>query len=292
MAVLSRAEAVFDAVEAAVSSHRGHRLAGAALVSGFLAALLAIELGRRGLLPARLGRLVPDSHLAAIQFAFTLLLVLEVVGLILTLARSISTSVGKQFEVLSLILLRDVFKELAHLEEPVRWPETVPHLPAMGASAVGALVIFVTLGLFYRAQCRKPITQDRGEQTSFIAGKKLIALGLLAAFAGIMARGLAAVLTGGQVPATFESLYTLLIFTDVLLVLLAIRYSSSYHVAFRNSGFAVATVMIRLALIAPPVVGAALGAATAFFALAVTVAYNRFAPLMSGPCEPAATRRP
>jgi uncharacterized membrane protein len=90
---------------------------------------------------------------------------------------------------------------------------------------------------------------------------------------------------GVHLPSPFVSLYSLLIFTDVLLVLLSLRYSSSYHVAFRNSGFAVSTVMIRVALIAPPLVGAGLGAATALFTLAVTLAYNHFAAIMAKPCD-------
>ncbi len=33
----------------------------------------------------------------------------------------------------------------------------------------------------------------------------------------------------------------MLIFADVLVVLISLRYSASYHVVFRNSGLAVAT---------------------------------------------------
>ena len=36
----------------------------------------------------------------------------------------------------------------------------------------------------------------------------------------------------------------------VLIVLISLRYSSTYNVVFRNSGYALATVFIRLALIA------------------------------------------
>lgn len=278
-------ERLFDRVEAAVESHTGHQAVGALLVSSFLGALLLIELKGQGLLSPALAASLPDSHLAAIQLAFTLLLFVEVVGLILTMSHSISTSVGKQFELLSLILLRDVFKELAHLSEPISWDKVAPLMPVMAASAVGALAIFVTVAFFYRAQCRRPITNDHLEQNTFIAGKKCIALALLVAFLFIVLRSLVAAPADVHRPSPFESLYTILIFTDVLLVLLSLRYSSSYHVAFRNSGFAVATVMIRIALIAPPLIGAGLGALTALFALAVTLAYNRFAAIMAEPCH-------
>jgi len=72
----------------------------------------------------------------------------------------------------------------------------------------------------------------------------------------------------------------------VLVVLVSLRYSSTYHVVFRNSGFAIATVLIRLALIAPAPINALLGVSSALFALGLTVAYNAFAPLLDAPHGP------
>jgi hypothetical protein len=53
------------------------------------------------------------------------------------------------------------------------------------------------------------------------------------------------------------------IVTDVLIMLISLGYSGSYPVVFRSFGFAVATVLIRLALMAPPYVNALLGLASA-----------------------------
>jgi hypothetical protein len=72
-----------------------------------------------------------------------------------------------------------------------------------------------------------------------------------------------------------------LIFTDILVVLVSLRYSSEYRVVFRYSGFAAATVLIRLALTAPPYVNAALGFGAALFALGLTLAYNAFSPVLA-----------
>jgi len=276
---------VFDAVERGIESHGGHRAIGVLLVSSYLGALFTIELKRQGWLPTALADLVPESHLAAIQLAFSLLLFVEVVGLILAVSHSISTSVGKQFELLSLILLRDVFKTISNLSEPVTWDKVAPVIVDIASSASAALAIFMVIAFFYRAQCRRPITHDLREQSTFISAKKCIALTLLLSFFFLVGRSLVGAVNDSPHPSPFESLYTLLIFTDVLLVLLSLRYSSSYHVAFRNSGFAVATVMIRISLTAPPVLGAGLGAATALFALGVTLAYNRFATILAEPCH-------
>ncbi len=83
----------------------------------------------------------------------------------------------------------------------------------------------------------------------------------------------------------FEPFYTLLIFADILVVLLSLRYSATYQVVFRNSGLAVATVLLRAALSAPPYLNAALGLAAALLALTLAAAYRAFGP--SGADEPA-----
>ncbi|HSN54167.1 MAG TPA: hypothetical protein VLT32_05825, partial [Candidatus Sulfomarinibacteraceae bacterium] len=73
---------------------------------------------------------------------------------------------------------------------------------------------------------------------------------------------------------------TLLIFADVLIVLISLRSSITYPVVFRYFGFAVATVLIRLALTAPRFIDAGLGITAALFALALTWLYNHAAPAL------------
>ena len=46
----------------------------------------------------------------------------------------------------------------------------------------------------------------------------------------------------------FETIYTVLIFADIALVLISQRYMPSFHAVFRNSGFVIGTLMMRLAL--------------------------------------------
>ena len=89
-------------------------------------------------------------------------------------------------------------------------------------------------------------------------------------------------LAGEPTFSIFAGFYTVLIFSDVLIVLVSLRFSTTYAVFFRNSGFTVATVFIRLALAAAPPWNAALGVGSALFALGLTMAYNRFPPERTG----------
>lgn len=269
---------LFDWVELHLESRQALKFFATVLVSFFVVAIVVIELNRRQLMPDPFASLFSRSHLAAIEHAFNLLLALEVVTLILSLPHSVTKSVGKQFEILSLILLRDTFKEFSHFSEPLSWVEIAPSLGNIVSSAVGSLLIFVVLGFFFNAQCSHPITTDDKVRSHFILAKKMIALLLLISFAGICLVDLWGFFASGLPENAFASFYTLLVFSDVLIVLISLRYSSQYQVSFRNSGYAVATVLIRLALIAPPTIGAVIGVGTTLFALGISLAYNAFAP--------------
>lgn len=284
--LLIRAGFLFDWVELHLESKQGMKFFATLLVSFFVAAIVLIELNRRQLVPEPFASHFSLSHLSAIEQAFNLLLALEVISLILSLSHSVTKSVGKQFEILSLILLRDTFKEFSHFSEPLVWVEIAPALSSIVASAIGALLIFVVLGFFYKVQQSHPISKDEKVRSHFILAKKLIALLLLISFVGICVVDLWGYFALGLPENAFASFYTVLIFSDVLIVLISLRYSSHYLVSFRNSGYAVATVLIRLALIAPITISAAIGVGTTLFALGITLAYNAFVPKLE---EAAAT---
>lgn len=267
----------FEHLEHAWESQRALRLIGSSLVVVFLIALAVIELNIRNMLPPFVAARLPRNHFHAIETAFTLLLLVEIAGLIFGLGRSVSNAVGKQFEILSLILLRQSFKEFIYFDEPIVWSQVQASLVPMLSDAIGALLVFVVLGFYYRAQRHIPITADAEEQASFVAAKRLVAVGLLLAFVLIGMEEIVRTVTQGGESRFFETFYTLMIFTDVLIVLISLRYSSTYHVVFRNSGYAVVTVFIRLALIAPPPFNALLGLGTILFALGLTRAYNALA---------------
>jgi hypothetical protein len=273
--MLHRLAVLFDRFERFWEGERTRRAVAGVLLGVFAADVIAIELARRGLLPADVAARLPRNHFRAVELAFYLLLAWEVVGLVFALARSVSAAAGKQLEIFSLILLRHSFEEFGHLDEPVTWEGAREAVVRMIANGFGALAIFVVLGFYYAAQRHAPLSADARDTRGFVAAKKVLALVLVGVFALLAGRML--FLGHGEF---FESFYTVLVFADVLVVLVSLRYSSSYAVVFRNSGLAVATVLLRLALSAPAFYNAALGLAAAAFALGLTLAANRFAPVL------------
>lgn len=268
----------FDWIEARWEAPKVRRATGTVLIVTFVVVLLTVELGRRGQLPAELSRIMPQSHFVAVSVVFALLLVIEVASLVFALARSVADSVGKQFELLALILIRDAFVAFGNVGEPIEWMGIRDALPHIAGHMAGALGLFALLVPFYRIQRHRAITADEREQASFVCAKKAVSVLVLGAFFYLRAVTLIRRIGGEQPPPFFASFYTLLILSDVLLVLVSLRYSTTFEVVFRNAAFAAATVLIRLALSAPPYVDVVLATGAMLFALATSFVYNAWHP--------------
>jgi hypothetical protein len=267
---------LFDRLHQFWENPKSQKFVGVLLIAVFLVGLTCIELKRQGFLPSFLAAYFPENHFYAINLAFSMLLVLEVMSLIFVLSSSVTRSIGKQFEILSLILLRHSFQELSHMHEPIDIiADWVPALHIL-TSSTAALLIFVFLGIYYRIRRYQRYLSDPVEKMHYIMTKKILALGLLAIFIAVGAYNTSEFLFKGIKHDFFETFYTILIFADILLVLIAQRFMPSFHAVFRNSGYVIATLFIRMALAAPPYYDAVIGLVAAAFALGVTYATNIF----------------
>ena len=268
---------IFEPISRFWSSERTERTVSALLVVLFLVALAGIECKRQGFLPPALAAITPNHHFHSVSLAFTLVLILEVIGLIFVLPCSFSKSVGKQFEILSLILLRNAFKALVDLPEPIHLTGDWTPVITIATEGAGALAVFAMLGFYYKIQNPNYRTGKSGyHRYCFIASKKIVALALLLIFTVLGGKALWEGVTGHHTFDFFDTFYTVLIFADILLVLLSQRFLPGYQAVFRNSGYALSTLFIRLALAAPPPFNVLLGLGAAVFAVGMTLIFNAF----------------
>jgi hypothetical protein len=276
--IYERCTFIFDPLHYYWEHERIHRKISVMLVLLFIGSLLVIELKRQNLLPESMAGSIPANHFFAIQAAFTVVLILEVISLIFTIPCSFSKSVGKQFEILSLILLRNAFKELSYLPEPITFTGHEEAILRIVTDGFGALLIFALLGFYYRIQEQlqhQDLKGKPGDLFSFIAAKKGIALIILGIFLYMGGNTIYNWLEGVPQSDFFHDFYTLLIITDILLVLIAQCFQPSFFAVFRNSGYALSTLIIRLALSAPAYFNVLLGVAAALFAIAMTIVTTR-----------------
>lgn len=211
----------------------------------------------------------------AIELAFSVLLLSEIFDLVFILTHSVADSVGKQFEIVSLILLRNSFKELGHLPDSINWDlQALIDLLPLIADAFGAVIIFLITVLFYRSQRHVQITSNDVEKNKFFIQKKLIASLLLIIFLSLTVFMFIEFLLKGHIINIFNSYYTALIFSDILILIISLRYSTLYIHLFRYSSFALATVIIRISLSAPKYFNVLLSIAAGLFVLLVSNIYN------------------
>ncbi len=266
-----------DTIEAFWHSETTHKTVSYLLVIIFLASLVLIEFNRHGMLPGMLAAHVSHSHFMAINIAFLLVLFLEIITMIFTLPDSMSKALGKQFEILALIFLRNAFKQLSDLPEPVslaHHADVVYHIFAYG---FGSLAIFGLLGCYRMMLTRLDKTMPPGSYLNqFILAKKIVAFCMLWVFFAMGIYDLWLKIQGMTGFNFFQSFYTVLIFSDILMVFLAQIFLPQFHAVFRNSGYALATLLIRLSLTASVYYSVAIGLSSVVFALLLTIIYNQF----------------
>lgn len=268
----------FDILHRFWESEKTERRLGFLLLWLYLLALASVELNRVGMFPDGWPK-PPASHYYSIQLAFTLILAMEVISLIFVLPASLSKSMGKQLEILTLILLRNAFKELSIMPEPVYIDmDNLGQLIDIAISGSGALIVFLCLG-FYRSMVRKQklFLRDTNMLTRYVLCKKLLSVCLLGIFAGIAIYDAPAFIDGKDANF-FETIYTVLIFADIAMVLIAQRFMPSYYAVFRNSGYVIGTLMMRLSLSAPPLLCSSIAVFSAIYVLSVTWGTNLFRP--------------
>jgi hypothetical protein len=140
----------------------------------------------------------------------------------------------------------------------------------------GALAIFIAMGFTQRLNRQIQISETYVNQVQFVRIKKLLALFLLIAFFAIGVRDIYELYHSGVYLHSFDTFYTVLIFSDITIVLVALRYTINYYRVFRYSAFVLATILIRVSLTIETYYDVILGVLTSIFVLAMAIAYNFF----------------
>ena len=275
--VLNKSETVFNLIRDIWENPETQKKISSLMVFVFLAVLVVIELGRHQIFPESIQSHIPVNHLQAIDFAFNLLLIKEVFDLILYLPRSISNAQRKQLQILSLILIRFAFKSLSQLGEPVTistGTDSVNPIFEILAGSLGSLVIFVIIHFFYKIK-NQPLLVDPVQRDRFIAEKKLVANVLIIFFFSVGIYYAPEIFFNFNLEPAMHIFFTIFIFGDILIVLISLQYSQLFLTMFRNSGFALATVIARISITAPPYYREALAIFSAIFSFLIAFVYNK-----------------
>jgi len=199
-----------------------------------------------------------NSPLSSLYTPFSILLAYEVYQLIRTISESFSSSVGKQYEIATLLVVRDILKRLSDIEFDEGW-DIDADLGFLILECFAFLVLFYTSLAYHKIS--KKIKNDNvhpEKLSSFIYSKQIIALLMLIVFLTItftsMSVWIESVLEGkGGVNREifFLDFFTFLILADILILLISYWFYTDFGNLARNTGFILSTVIIRVAISSP-----------------------------------------
>ena len=234
-----------------------------------------------------------ENPIAAIYTPFSFILVYEVYLLIYYLPRSITTYIGKQYEIITLIIIRRIFKDLSALSLSPDWFSQKYDLQ-FTYDILASVIMFFLIYLFYK-QSKKRVLLDESESNKqdgtarFIKIKKLMALALVPILLALSIYSFSTWLLGTLSPSSsadvafqnlnnvfFEQFFTVLIIVDVFLLLFSFFHTDEFHKVIRNSGFIISTILIRLSFSVTGLMNTVLIIAAVVFGLVMFFIYNKF----------------
>jgi hypothetical protein len=228
------------------------------------------------------------SPISAAYTPFSFILIYEVYLLIYYLPKSFTTYITKQYEIITLIIIRKLFKDLSALELSEDWFEIKGDLQ-FTYDLVASLLLFYFIFLFQKQGKRKAV-QEKSIQIidRFVKRKKLIAVILVPLFFVMAIYTLIDWCTGisfssNTLPAFesinnlfFDQFFTVLILVDVVLLLISFFYTDQFHKIIRNSGFVISTILIRMSFVVSGLISTILIVAAVLFGLAIITIHNKY----------------
>ena len=253
---ISKSDYLYDLLLGSRTEEIVRRIAISAAIIGFLSHILIWALAYTQVIQisGKSSELVA-SPLSTLYTPFSILLTYEVYQLIRTIPDSFSSAVGKQFEIATLLVVREILKRLSEIKftDEFALDNDIRLLLAECAAFIA---------LFYTSLSYHNITSKNDNEnsitthvSSFIQSKKAIAIMMLPVFlliASVSLLGWISSVQQGEGGVNreifFLDFFTFLILADILILLISYWFYTDFGNLARNTGFILSTVIIRVAI--------------------------------------------
>ncbi len=230
-----------------------------------------------------------NNPISAIYTPFSFILIYEVYLLIYYLPKSFTTYITKQYQIITLIIIRKLFKDLSSLELTSNWFEIKGDLQ-FTYDLIASILLFFLIYLFQK-QGKKKIKQQVDLQPvleNFVKKKRLIAVILVPLFFFMALITLIKWFTGIIISSSefavmesinnlfFDQFFTVLILVDVILLLISFFYTDQFHKIIRNSGFIISTILIRMSFGVSGLINTILILVAVLFGLIILSIHNKY----------------
>jgi len=271
---------------------KSERLIITVAILSFLLHLLLIGLKELNLFDIWPNAELLKSPIAAIYTPFSFILVYEVYLLVYYLPKSISQYISKQYEIITLVVIRRIFKDLAKLNLVSDWFENSYDLQ-LTFDIITTVVLFGLILIFSRLNRRRSAKATKGERSialeNFINRKRTLAVLLVPVFLGLALYSFAEwiytslVLHAEGVDSFgdindifFNEFFTVLILADVLLLLFSFFHTDQFNKVIRNSGFIISTILIRISFSVEGLINNILIVSAVIFGVLILALHNGY----------------
>jgi len=224
---------------------------------GFIFHLSLVLLNNYSIINIGNESLLLTNPISAIYTPFSIILYYEIFLLIFYLPRSFTTSILKQFEIISLIIIRRIFYDIPKLNlDSNDWFQNPDNLQ-ITYDLISILILFFLIYLFNLVKSEIENRKGIKNIDRFIDSKKIISVILIPVMIILFIIGLYNLFSIGQSSDFASSFYyvnevfyntffSILIIADVFILLLSFLYTERYSQIMRNTGFIICTILIRL----------------------------------------------
>jgi hypothetical protein len=293
MAFLNLSDTLYQKLLSDKTKKRSEKAILSIAIASFIIHLTIIYLVDFGIITLNESSDLLNNPIAAIYTPFSFILVYEVYLLIYYLPKSFTNYISKQYEIMTLIIIRRLFKDLSNLTLSTDWFEIKYDLQFTYDLATSILMFFLIYLFYLQSKIRYKtvaLSKTQIDATSrFIKIKKVLATSLVPVFILLafysFSHWFINIIDPGENTTNsfsdinnifFEQFFTILIFADVLLLLFSFFITDEFHKVIRNSGFIISTILIRLSFSTTGLLNNLLILCAIIFGLLIIIVHNKF----------------
>ena len=281
--MLKRVDHIFDTIFSVKSQKSFEKYILILATGGFILHLLLIFLNKYGYINFTFNDTLLLDPISALYTPFSFILVYEAYLLIYYLPNSFTVTVVKEYEIISLILIRKIFKDFPLVDLDVPFFSNENNVQLL-YDISGILIVFFLIFLFKVTAGRPKTIKPDARLKKFISQKKFISILLVPILLTLAIWSFyswvdSSILLNGSVQNLnylfFVDFFTILILVDVFILLISFRYTERYSQLIRNTGFIISTILLRLSFAATGIVSVVLIASGILFGLIILAIFKR-----------------
>jgi hypothetical protein len=281
--MLKKVDYLFDTIFSEKSQKSFEKYILILATGGFIIHLLLIFSNKYGYINFNFNDTLLLDPISALYTPFSFILVYEAYLLIYYLPNSFTVTVVKEYEIISLILIRKIFKDFPLVDLDVPFFSNENNVQLL-YDLSGILIVFFLIFLFKTTAGRPKTVKPDAKLKKFISQKKLISIILVPILLLLAGWSFyswfdASILSGGRNQNLnylfFVDFFTILILVDVFILLISFRYTERYSQLIRNTGFIISTILLRLSFAASGLVSVVLIASGILFGLIILAIFKR-----------------